>query len=148
MNTPRRVPIGRLAVLVLALAAPLPAAAQAAAACEAWTVPERRARATNPIPADRADLARAREIYRRECASCHGDTGQNDGSESATTDMSCARRLTDPALSSLSEGELFWKIREGRESMPNTVDVLRDQDRWLLVHYIRSLMARTARSPD
>jgi len=25
--------------------------------------------------------------------------------------------------------------------MPNTLDTLRDQDRWLLVHYLRSLLA-------
>jgi mono/diheme cytochrome c family protein len=138
-----------LAALVLILAVPLPAAAQVAASdCERWTVPERRARAANPIPADRADLTRAREIYVRECASCHGETGKNDGTETQNTDMSCARLLTDPELLTLTDGELFWKVREGRESMPNTLDVLRDQDRWLLVHYLRSLVAQTARSQD
>jgi mono/diheme cytochrome c family protein len=128
-----------LAGLAVLMAGPTPATAQSAT-CDAWTVPDRRARAANPISADEADLERGREIFRRECASCHGETGRNDGPDAETTDMSCARPLTDPALLERTDGELFWMIREGRDSMPNTLDVLRDQDRWLLVRYVRTLV--------
>jgi mono/diheme cytochrome c family protein len=128
-----------LATVALVVAGAGEAAGQTAA-CTEWTVPERRVRAANPLSLEQTDLRRAREIFLRECSSCHGETGQNDGPDTSKTDMTCAPPLSDPALLARSDGELFWKIREGRESMPNTRDVLRDQDRWVLVNYLRTLM--------
>jgi len=130
-----------LAALVVFLAEPMPASAQDVADCEEWTVPARRARAENPIDAGDADLEEAMDLFLDECSECHGETGQNDGPGAADADMTCAPLLTDPVLLERTDGELFWKIREGLESMPNTLDTLRDQDRWLLVHYLRSLLA-------
>ena len=131
-------PLTALAVL---LAEPMLATAQDVADCEEWTVPARRARAENPIEAADADLEEAQELFLDECSECHGETGQNDGPGAADADMTCALLLRDSELLEQTDGELFWKIREGRESMPNTLDTLRDQDRWLLVHYLRSLVA-------
>lgn len=129
-----------LLALVLVLASPAPAAGQSPD-CEDWTAPERRARRENPVSVNEKVLARGKELYLRECASCHGATGQNDGAGSKDTDMSCSVKHTDAALLARSDGELFWLIAEGRGSMPNTKDVMRDEERWMLVHYLRALAA-------
>ena len=40
-----------------------------------------------------------------------------------------------------SDGELFWKISNGRGAMPPWKH-LSEPDRWAIVHYIRSLRAK------
>ncbi len=136
-----------LAGLVVLGAEPMSATAQEEADCEDWAVPARRARAENPIEEADADLEEARDLFLEECSDCHGETGQNDGRGAEEADMTCAPLLTDSELLERTDGELFWKIREGRESMPNTLDTLRDQDRWLLVHYLRSLVSNETSPP-
>lgn len=108
-----------------------------------WTAPERRARRANPVAADAASVQAGRELYRRECANCHGTAGNNDGRD--TTDMSRARRLSDPALQAESDGALFYKISEGRDPMPSSMETLTDRERWSIVNFLRTLRPAGAR---
>lgn len=124
-----------LLFLLLAAAAAAPAAAQAG---DRWVAPERRAARANPLQPTADVLAEGKRIFTRECMSCHGATGNNDGPK-APKEMPSARKLNDASLWTESDGALFWKIAEGRGPMPSTLDVLNDRERWQVVLYIRTL---------
>ena len=124
-------------LLGLAAASAAPLRAQDAASGK-WVVPERRARQKNPVTANEANLQKGRELYLRECSSCHGQTGNNDGPK-APESMANAHKHTDPTLWTETDGALFWKIAEGRGSMPSTRELLTDNERWLIVLYMRTL---------
>jgi mono/diheme cytochrome c family protein len=132
------------AVLMLCLGAGLCALAAeplAAQSGEPWVAPERRAARPNPLQATPEHIAEGKKLYLRECASCHGDTGRNDGAK-APKEMPTARKLTDPVMWEESDGALFWKIAEGRRPMPSTLEVLNDRERWQVVLYMRTLAPR------
>jgi mono/diheme cytochrome c family protein len=133
----RGVPAAGMLVLSFGLFAfvPVPLVAQQG---EPWMVPERRAARANPLQPTPANIAEGKKLYTRECASCHGATGNNDG-EKAPKEMAGTRKLVDPTLWQESDGALFWKIAEGRRPMPSTLDVLNDRERWQVVLYIRTL---------
>lgn len=128
-----------LGSLTLALAALLTAVPSAPAQERGeWVVPERRARRVNPVPPSAEAAARGREIYRKECASCHGNTGRGDGPKAAELDTKIGD-LASTRTQAQTDGSLFWKITEGRGDMPNTRTTLTDEQRWMLVHYLRTL---------
>lgn len=134
----------RLALASLALAlvaiviAPAPVRAQTS---NEWVAPERRARLPNPVPASAEAIAQGGDFYRKECASCHGKSGRGDGAKAAQLDKKPGD-LTTARVKSQSDGALFWKITEGRGDMPNTRTALTDEQRWMLIHYVRTLAAK------
>jgi mono/diheme cytochrome c family protein len=116
-------------------------AATTAADRAQWKAPARAAGVKNPVTADAASLSTGKALFARECASCHGESGRGNGPDAA--DLS--RQPPDfaaPPVAAQTDGELFWKITEGRKPMPRFARSLRDDQRWHLVNYIRSITAR------
>jgi hypothetical protein len=103
-----------------------------------WIVPETEKSRRNPIIPSSSSLAEIKPIYLEDCAKCHGETGKGDGSKAAQyrpppTDF------TDAAhLATRSDGELFYKLSEGRRPMPRFKGRLTEDQRWRLVLLIRS----------
>jgi mono/diheme cytochrome c family protein len=117
---------------------PFAAATAAAGTSREWKAPARAAATSNPVRADDKSLAAGKTLYAKECASCHGDTGKGNGPDAA--DLS--RQPPDfasPAVARQSDGELFWKMSEGRKPMPRFARKFPEADRWNLVNYIRSI---------
>jgi mono/diheme cytochrome c family protein len=133
----RTLPAAGLLCLCLGLLA-ADAAPVAAQGGVSWVAPERRAARANPLQPTADHIAEGRKLYARECLSCHGATGDNDGPK-APREMAGTRKLSDPTLWTESDGALFWKIGEGRRPMPSTLEVLNDRERWQVVIYIRTL---------
>jgi len=135
--TPLMVGAGLLALGLIAPARPTAADPPAGNSCVPWVAPARRARVPNPLPASDAVVAEGRKIYQAQCQVCHGPRGNNDGPGRGA--MGCAPRLSDPAMWSETDGELFWKISEGRSPMPSWKDALTEHDRWAVIHFLRTL---------
>jgi len=104
----------------------------------AWRAPARAANLKNPMRSDAASLAAGKAMYTRECASCHGDAGKGNGPDAADLSRPPAD-FAAPTVAAQSDGELFWKMTEGRKPMPRYARTLRDEERWHVVNYIRSL---------
>ena len=51
------------------------------------------------------------------------------------------KSLQDKAVQAQTDGELFWKISEGREAMPGWKSIS-EKERWSLVHYVRVLAGK------
>lgn len=123
----------------LILTRPSRAAAQTSRPGE-WVVPERRARRPNPVEPSAQVLTRGRDLYKRECETCHGRAGQGDGPKARELEAKVSD-LTEESVQQQSDGALFYKITEGRGDMPNNKTNVSEEERWMIVHYLRTLAA-------
>jgi mono/diheme cytochrome c family protein len=104
-----------------------------AAADGSWLkkVPQADRVRVNPY-AGQADAAAAgQNLYRNNCAKCHGANAEGKHSRPA---------LVSPRIANASDGELAWIIKNGQsfKGMPSWGG-LPEQMRWQLVTYLRSL---------
>jgi len=133
--------------LVLILVAVLAAAAAAwwvmrSGAPKELTLPEAR-EMNNPVLDSPQVQAEAKALYTEHCAHCHGDEGDGQGPEAMMYDPSPAD-FTRAAMANIRDGELFYKITEGRKPMPSFKKLLTDDQRWKLVRYIRTFASKPA----
>lgn len=104
-----------------------------------WKIPEEAKRRQNPIQSSPAALASARAIYLDKCAQCHGDTGKGDGPDAPLYYPSPTSLIDAGHMASLTDGEIFYQISQGRKPMPAFQKRLTEEQRWELVLFVRSL---------
>lgn len=102
-----------------------------------WEAPKEAKAKKNPVAADQVALAEGKKMYEKECLSCHGKKGKGDGPKAEELDKA-VRDLGLPKTQNQTDGELFWKIAEGKKPMPSTKKILTETQRWQVVIYIRS----------
>ncbi len=106
-----------------------------------WAAPAEAAQRRNPVPASEESVKRGGEIYQANCASCHGVKGGGDGPASA------ALQPPPPDLVVMapqhSDGDLAWKIEEGRGVMPAWKNALSQNEIWDVVNYLKQLPEKT-----
>ena len=110
-----------------------------ARAADEWKAPARAAKRKNPNGADPASLAAGAKVWAAECESCHGSKGQGDGI--AVKDLDKKPQPLGALIAPQTDGELFWKLTEGRKPMP-AFTKLSETDRWNAVNYMRSLLSK------
>ena len=104
-----------------------------------WKAPASAKATKNPL--DQATgLKLGGPLFQENCAICHGKAGKGDG-EAAAAMNPRPKPLGDKAVQAQTDGELFWKISEGREAMPGWKSIS-EKERWALVHHIRSLAGK------
>jgi mono/diheme cytochrome c family protein len=103
-----------------------------------WDAPASSKTTKNPVTATADNLAEAKSLYAKHCKSCHGTTGKGDGPKAANLDVSC-KDFTKPEFKKQTDGELYWKITNGRDPMPTFKTKLSNDERWGLVNYIRTM---------
>lgn len=93
----------------------------------------------NPVGLNTVTLDSARVLYRNDCAKCHGVNG--DGEKPPDSMYSYSTKPTNftdaKVVDAMSDGEIFWKITNGRKPMPSFKIRLTDEQRWELVDLIR-----------
>lgn len=114
-----------------------------------WPVPEEAKQLKNPLQPTPTALDSAKKIYPDKCANCHGTTGKGDGRDAARYDPQPAD-FTDPKrMTGVTDGELFYKISEGKKPMPVFKTKLTEDERWELVLLIRAFAAtQSTKSPN
>ncbi len=105
---------------------------------EEWIVPERFKQMQNPMEADNQSIRIGSSLYRRNCRECHGSEGKGDGSEAQDLETEM-RDLGSEEVQSQTDGELFYKTREGRDEMPGFEADIYEVDIWNIVNYMRTL---------
>ena len=103
-----------------------------------WLVPESAKQKMNPYPPDEFSIARGKKSYKLECMLCHGKEGRGDGSSADKIKIAVSDLTTD-YVKNQKDGELFWKITEGRRPMPLAKRTLTDDQRWDIINYLRTL---------
>lgn len=92
----------------------------------------------NPEPGDLSSATRGGVLFAQNCARCHGSTGKGDGPEGVNL-PSRPRDLTAARMQSLSDGEIFVTISQGRGYMPSWQSRLSELQIWDLINYVRTL---------
>ncbi|MBI1728890.1 MAG: cytochrome c [Candidatus Rokubacteria bacterium] len=121
--------------VVVALGPSAPVRAQGA-----WEAPAAEKAKKNPLPANAASVAQGKKVADVNCVSCHGAKGKGDGAAAAAINPKPAD-WTSKKVQAESDGEIFWKLSNGRGAMPPW-KFLPENDRWALVNYIRSLAGK------
>jgi mono/diheme cytochrome c family protein len=104
-----------------------------------YSVPADVAHQANPVKPTPESLAQGKKYYGYDCAMCHGANGDGKG-EVAVDEKLKLKDYRDPvALKDMSDGQLFYIIKNGKGQMPPEGDRLKAPELWNLVNYIRSL---------
>ncbi|MEX0803456.1 MAG: ethylbenzene dehydrogenase-related protein [Candidatus Binatia bacterium] len=104
-----------------------------------------------PVPFDAAARARALELYKDACASCHGATARGDGAQEQKDDEGFPTRPRDLTAGifkgSANPIALYRHIVAGIPGSPMPMsDWAYGADAWHLVNYVRSLSSDTQRA--
>ena len=99
---------------------------------EDWTVPADQKNKINPQEYNLANVNKGKDLYLKNCKSCHGDAGKNNALPLVPPPVD----VTSDKMQKNTEGELYYKITNGRGAMPQFKTTISDDDRWRIVNYI------------
>ena len=106
---------------------------------EEWKVPAKYEQMTNPEEASKANIALGKSLYAKHCKSCHGKEGYGDGPKADEVEGDLGDFST-AEFHEQSDGAIFYKSYIGRLDMPNYEKKMSEEDMWLVVHYMRTLL--------
>lgn len=95
---------------------------------------------TNPLPYSAEAISTGHAVFQEHCTVCHGHDGRGHGP--ATTGRNPqAADLTAAHVDDHTDGDLFWWLTHGiaGTAMPAWQETLSEAERWMAIHYIRSL---------
>ena len=108
-----------------------------------WKAPPLDARKINPISPDEKAISLGKTLFTAGCLACHGEKGKGDGPAASSLERDGKTILPGNLSNSMmwqhTDGELFWKLGEGKSPMPSFAEALSEEQRWQVVNYIRTL---------
>ena len=103
-----------------------------------WVAPANSNSLKNPFEGNKNSIAEGKEIYSQMCILCHGLQGKGNGAARLTLEKKPANFLALKVVNQ-TDGNIFWKITNGKAPMASYDELLTDDQRWKLVNYIREL---------
>ena len=104
-----------------------------------WEVPEDARAVENPLASSPEVEEEGARLYGRYCRRCHGDVGKGDGMAVAFILPAPKDITTIEVQARMTDGEIFYKISEGKTPMPGMGNRLSEDERWKIVHFVRTL---------
>lgn len=106
-------------------------------------LPSAYAAMKNPLGVSADNVASGKSLYAQNCALCHGTKGAGDGEGGKALNPPPANLVGLGGMPIASDGFLYWTIAEGgvpvKSAMPPYKSVLKEEDLWKLVLYLRTL---------
>ena len=99
-----------------------------------WTVPAEQKNILNPQPYNLENVKKGKELFLKNCKSCHGDPGKNNVLPLVPPPVD----ITSERMQKNSEAEIFYKMSNGRGAMPQFKATIPEDDRWRIVNYIQN----------
>jgi mono/diheme cytochrome c family protein len=127
-----------LALLFFAPSPQQPVAPPAAPAAAAPTIPPEAVRMVNPVRPTAESQTHAKKVYGYDCAMCHGANGNGKGDVVADLKLTLKDYTDAAALKDMTDGELFYIIKNGKGQMPGEGDRAKPDDLWNMVILVRS----------
>jgi mono/diheme cytochrome c family protein len=112
-----------------------------------WVAPPSVKTMKNPVPPTPKAMKEAVDLFRLNCAGCHGENGDGNGPASVVLPRKAANFTDGKVMSTMTDGELFWKMSNGRAPMPAWKELLPVKQRWELVNYLRTFAHTGADAP-
>ena len=137
-KTPKLITL--LVTVVIAVVFVLGNAANAQQAkAKPWPVPDKNKTMKAAVNLkDAAVIASGKELWAKNCKSCHGAKGLGDGPKGASL-KTHPGDFSSAAFQAGTDGELFFRTNTGRDEMPGYEKKIPDaNDRWALVAYMRT----------
>lgn len=101
-----------------------------------WKAPDKY---KTMVQKEKGDLAVGKELFNKNCKSCHGAKGLGDGPKAATL-KTFPGNFTTPAFKKHNYGELYYISFVGYGEMPNYEKKIVDEaDRASVIEYIKSM---------
>ncbi len=104
-----------------------------------WPVPKEASALRNPVSSSPASLEAGRTLYEKNCAVCHGPKGDGKGPGAKALPVTPGNFTDAHMMKEMTDGEIFYKLSEGRMPMPGFKTKLSEEERWNLVNYLRTL---------
>lgn len=98
-----------------------------------WQVPDSYITMENPVTFNNVNVRAGRDLWDRNCKSCHGDPGKFN----ALSLVPPPPDATAEVMQANTDGAMFYKITYGRGAMPQFETTLPADDRWKVVTFIR-----------
>lgn len=93
---------------------------------------------SNPLPFTRGVFAKGEKEFERKCAVCHGSLG--DGQKLLSKEyLAQPANLQSGRIGAMPAGRVFHVITVGKGTMPAYQSLLDADERWAIVHYLRTL---------
>jgi mono/diheme cytochrome c family protein len=102
------------------------------------TIPPEAVQQPNPVKPTPAGLAAAKKTYGYDCAMCHGVDGGGKGDLAADMKLTLLDYRDPAALKNMTDGELFYIIKNGKGQMSGEGNRAKAPEIWGLVNYVRS----------
>jgi len=96
------------------------------------------AQKTSPVKPTAESLARGKRQFGYDCAMCHGKAGDSTGEVAADLKLKMKDHTNPATLKGLSDGDLFFIIKKGKDQMPPEGDRVKNEEIWDMVNYVRS----------
>jgi mono/diheme cytochrome c family protein len=105
-----------------------------AVSAQDWIVPDDQKNIANPLPYNLDNVKKGKELFLKNCKSCHGDPGKNNVLPLTPPPVD----IVSEKMQKNSESDLFYKITNGRGTMPQFKATISDDDRWRIVNFIQN----------
>jgi hypothetical protein len=93
----------------------------------------------NPFPVTAQLMKRGQERFNIFCSPCHGGQGDGVGITKKLNAMPTVLSLLDPRIVKMTDGEIFFVITQGRNTMLPYGPNVPAEDRWAIITYLRAL---------
>ena len=93
---------------------------------------------TNPYPVTAQLLKRGQERFNIYCSPCHGREADGNGI-AKKFGVATVANLQDPRIVKYTDGEIFYVITNGRNTMGAYGPNVPAEDRWAIIAYLRAL---------
>jgi len=115
-------------------------AAASQAQNKSWEVPAKYKTMKSSVDLkDASVIATGKELWAKQCKSCHGATGLGDGPRGAMLKTNPGD-FSSTAFQEQTDGDIYYKTTFGFDEMPSfEKKIPSDADRWALVAYMRTL---------
>ncbi|MBI4491336.1 MAG: cytochrome c [Chloroflexi bacterium] len=96
----------------------------------------------NPVPRTPDTMERARQVFRVNCALCHGQDGHG---QSVVAQYFAQAGFVPPVdfasqrVRARADGQLYWIVTNGLGNMPPFANLLAEEERWMVVYVIREV---------
>ena len=102
-------------------------------------IPDEERGRENPVSATPESIKNGKMLFSSQCTMCHGDLGAGDGSLVERLNLTMPNFTDAAKLGQRTDGELFYILTEGCRRMPGQERRFKDEIKWDLVNYIRTL---------
>jgi mono/diheme cytochrome c family protein len=121
--------------------------APAPGAAADYKIPPEASKLANPVKPTAASLAAGKKNYGFDCAMCHGKDGDGKGELAADMKLKLADYRDPASLKDMTDGDLFYIIKNGKGDMTGEGDRSKPDEIWNLVNYVRSLAQKNFTAP-